>query len=312
MQVPDTVEASDRRELTDWRNALLGEASDLTKRIATHDAKCRAVDPRNTGLVAECEGELGDLHQAYDGYLKALAEYSNSIKQSLARAAQPGPEVHPAPLPYRSPAIVAPVAGTAFPPRAAELVAALNTISAMKIYEGEALPRRKPVGPTLLDKNCQTFFRALGTELARRGQPSWDHEFPEDQLGRVHADGIFRAIAAEAKAGGRWRELTPEAAQVAANQGQVVIGGVPMNLEKGRTHGHLAVVVPLPPGMKLREFQKEHAGSGPFVRDGNEHLYTPDDAPERYELSTWGAIPASRMMPPSEARYFLWVASASE
>jgi hypothetical protein len=295
----------------------MGERRHLIQRIETHDVKCKAVDSRDVERVAECERTLGDLQQAYGGYSNAVDQFTQSLYRREARALS-GPAAKPVPPRPRIPAVVAPPANTAMPHRAAELMAVLDRISARDIYrvpeagghtvrDRQPLPKGKPAGRDLIDLNCQTFFRALGDELARRGRASWDGQFNLDRADGLQADGIFRAISAEAGAGGRWREVTPERAQVAANAGQIAIGGVPANPARKREHGHLAVVTPLPPGMKLRAFRGE--GSGPFVRDGNEHR--PKEM-TRVSPSTWGAIRASRMMPPGETRWFVFVPSTAE
>jgi hypothetical protein len=318
MHVPPKITGPARGELLGWRSALASEMDELGKRIDAQQAKCRAVDSRDTALIAACRAEIRELQQAHAAYFKALAAYTDRLKALLANPEEPQP---PTVASADAQTIAAPPPGTPFAPRAAELMAALQTIAAWAIYEQGPLPHGTPAdADDLQDRNCQAFFRALGEQLARQGRPSWNHQFPLKQYGKTdspRAHEIFHAIAAEARAGGRWRELTPAQAQAAANRGAVVIGGVPAR--KAGASGHLAVVIPLPPGMDLSQFQKETvrgqpatAGTGPFVRDGNEHVFHKNQPDQRYELSTLGAIPASRMMRPADTRYFLWVASAPE
>jgi hypothetical protein len=317
MHVPEDIAGTIRDELVGWRSALLGEMDALGKRIDAQTTKCRAVDAKNTALVAACRAEIRELQGAHDAYYQALANYTERIKRERGK---PAPDPPVTPTQQGPPVIAPPPANAQFPPQAAELMAALNTIATWPIYAGgRPLPRGTPdEDRELQSANCQAHFRALGEQLARQGLPSWNHEFPLSQYGKdgsPRANEIFNAIAAESRSGTRWRELTPAEAQAAANRGAIVIGGVPAKPHV-RAHGHLAVVIPLPPGLDLAQFQNEKvhgkpatAGTGPFVRDGNEHVFHEDKPDQRYELSTLGAIPASRMMPPAETRYFLWVAS---
>ena len=205
------------------------------------------------------------------------------------------------------------------PERAAELVAALDEISNLPIFLNQRsgrsespLPKGRPVDQRLVDNNCQTFFRALGGELARRGLQSWSDDFPLGHIGEPMADGIVVEIEKNAGEGRAWKKIQNwEEAQRLANDGAIVIGGLRADPPHGRNHGHIAIVFPMPPGMDLAEFNA--AGRGPFVRDGNEHLYEVKDpqtnektGEKRFHPSTWGAIRASRAMPLAQTSWFLW------
>jgi hypothetical protein len=311
MHVPPDALAKDPT-MADWRGDLEAKMDTLGARIEAQQARCKAVRGNDTALISWCKGEIAELQKMHGAYYDALARYTERIK-ALQKQAGASPPV---------PKIVAPDAGTPFPERAAQLMTALDRAAKREVYQDGALPRTPPADPyDLQETNCQAHFRALGDELAKLGLPSWNKDFPLSENGKgVQADHIFRAISAESRNAGRWREVSASEAQALANRGGIVIGGVPRNLEAKphpRKHGHLAVVVPLPPGIDLAQFQEEEvhgqpatAGTGPFVRDGNEHRFPRDPTkPGRYELSTVGAIPASRMMAPADARYFLWAAS---
>lgn len=204
------------------------------------------------------------------------------------------------------------------------LINSLNKISAMPIYnvpqqghQGQSplpnkpLPKGKPLDRDLMESNCQTFFRALGEELANRGNESWNNMFPLKNLGEPKADGVVAEMEKiSQQSQGKWKKMTSWAeAQDVANKGGAVIGGLRANTEKKRYHGHLEVVVPIPPGMNISAFP----GDGPFVRDGNEHHYTDENGVEHLSLSTWGAVRASKTMTKSalekEAGWYLWVPS---
>ncbi|NWF91323.1 MAG: hypothetical protein HXY46_00265 [Syntrophaceae bacterium] len=200
-----------------------------------------------------------------------------------------------------------------FTARSAELVAALNTISAMPIFEVPRpdseetergpLPKGRPVDRVLLHKNCQTFFRALGEELSRRKLESWNLSFPLKELGNPMADGIVAAMENAHRTAGKWKKLSNWIeAQNKSNEGAIVIGGLRADPGRGRNYGHLAVVVPMPPDTDLLTFG-DKSDSGPLVRDGNEHSYSRG---RKVSLSTWGAVRASRAMPLNETGWYLW------
>lgn len=219
-----------------------------------------------------------------------------------------------------------------FPPAAYDLITALNNASARPIYnlgdvnniEEVPLPKGKPTERERAEKNCQAFFRALGEELANRGLPSWNKDWPLSDYGKTQADRIVADIdKIAAKQDGNWKHVDSwEEAQVKANEGYTVIGGV-----RGDP-GHLEFVVPIPPGTDLSQFKD--AGSGPFVRDGNEHWFpkSEEDRKEykdgwndfcdtnpqkcRLEPSTYGAVPASRAANLKDTKWYIWDPSVND
>lgn len=168
--------------------------------------------------------------------------------------------------------------------RAAQVIAAIQAVLREPIFRdqrpaagGRAVPRQ------LIENNSQTFFRALGEELARKGLPTWNKDFPLWDLGRLTADQIVERIASGA--GRSWeRVATWQDAQRRANEGAVVIGGLRADPSNDRPHGHLVAVAP-----DLRSVESSD-GAGPFVRDGNERLYEPAATEHQRAGRIWRAL----------------------
>lgn len=201
------------------------------------------------------------------------------------------------------------------------------------------LKGKPPLDRDLASVNCQTFFRALGEELASRGIESWNDRFPLAGVGKERADKIVAEIdKISQQSQGKWGKLSDwKEAQDIADRGGVVIGGLRARMVEGKEHaGHLEVVVPIPPEVKQDIMPHESLGNGPskkglqfpgngpFVRDGNErliliqddkgHLVPVVDAngkpvvdangkpvyEKKYYLGTYGAVRASKTMSPHD------------
>ena len=209
--------------------------------------------------------------------------------------------------------------------RAMDAVSAREDIFWERYSGGAAtasLPKGKPedVKNDLLNNNCQTFFRALGEELAKKDISSWNKSFPltkngKSQIGNPDADEIVAKMEEDAGSiswlwGGReWKKLDNWVeAQNMANAGAIVIGG---SRRGSGAHGHLSVVVPLPPFIDLLTLGNENE-DGPLVRDGNEHSYYDPNNPNRITLTTWGAVRASRAFGREtfkNTNWYMWVPS---
>jgi hypothetical protein len=296
LPIPAGLTGPQQDALANERGALQSRLAALQSNGREFNAACNSVKA-GSSADADCQRRYRDLDGARRDYQRGVIDFNKRLRAAIA-------------------------AEQTMPASAAELVAALNEISNLPIFLNQRtgtanspLPKGRPVDQKLVDNNCQTFFRALGKELARRGMQSWSDAFPLDHVGEPMADGIVAEIDKKANDGRDWKKLVSwQDAQRLANEGAIVIGGLRADPPHGRNHGHLAIVFPTPPGMDWAKF--EAAGQGPFVRDGNEHLYQPRDretgektGEERLHPSTWGAIRASRAMPLSQTSWYLWTPS---
>ena len=143
-------------------------------------------------------------------------------------------------------------------------------------------------------------LRGLGQRRQKNGR-EWNDPFPG-----MNADTIARTIANDRT--GSWQELhSYSEMQSRANRGGLIVGVTPTDLTRERELGHLAVVFPAPPCFDAAAFDKN--GSGPFVRDGNEHDLR--DKGLGIAMSSWGAVKASRATPLGDTRWFLFVPSTT-
>jgi hypothetical protein len=153
-----------------------------------------------------------------------------------------------------------------------------------------------PIGPAtdreLATNNCQAFFRAFGNQLQGEGATTWVNDFPGERAAAIVADIELAA----SRRGGKWREVPVQQTQDLANQGWIVIGAQ----SEVDGYGHLGIVSPIPSGIDVNKF----SGSGPFVRDGNEHQ--PGD---KVYPSTYGAVKASKAFVPSKTKWYVWLPS---
>ncbi|MBI2370941.1 MAG: hypothetical protein HYV08_12025 [Deltaproteobacteria bacterium] len=164
-------------------------------------------------------------------------------------------------------------------PGALSLINALNGAS-----EKLGLPKVKDA--EIRSLNCKRYFQAVGRALATGGATSPGGELGEELTNpNLMANDIVMRLRANAS--GQWQEIDGkddwevwERVQALANQGALVVGA-----STGTPNGHLAVVSPIPPTLKVSDFE----GKGPFVRDGNEHFIQ-----GRVYASTWGAVEASK------------------
>jgi hypothetical protein len=290
---------ADQRATEEQNNAARDQIN--SQALAEAEAKRKAaIDLINSQVLAEAEAKRKAASDVLNSHTLAEAEAKRKAASDLINGASNKPDGRSAGQGDQA---------TPMPTRAAELVAALNDISQSPIFlnqrTGETnspLPKGKPLDQKLLDTNCQTFFRALGKELARRGLNSWGDTFSLDKIGKPNADGIVAEIDKSANADGNWKKITSwEDAQMAADKGAVVIGGMRADPNKPKSHGHIAIVVPTAPGMDWTKFKAD--GDGPFVRDGNEHPFKEEN---KLLPSTWGAIRASRAMPLARTAWYVW------
>jgi len=154
----------------------------------------------------------------------------------------------------------------------------------------ESVNPQKSLDPEREDKNCSSFFRAVGRELGA-SSPEWTEPLDANEIATV----IESSPGVWVKVTGTDEEVT-EKVQSLANKGAIAVG-----VRHGSFHGHVAIASPLPPGVRLDNFCCE----GPMVRDGNVHL-----SQERKKPSGWGAVRAGYAFhdyggrPPSW--YVLW------
>jgi hypothetical protein len=277
LPIPDGLREPLRSELQRESAALVSRLKALQSDAADFSRDCADVKA-GSAKDAECQGRLGRLTASTSVYTADATRFNERVLGG--------------------------VPGQPMPPRAAQLVAAMDEISSWPYFlnqrtgeEHVPLAKGKPVRQHQISLNCQYFFRALGEALRRRGLPSWSDAFPFSRSDGKMADAILEDIERMAAAGHRWRKVGSWAeAQWLANQGSVVVGGLRARDASDKQHAHIAIVFPTAPGMDWLKFAS--AGHGPFVRDGNEHL-------RRYP-STWGAIRASRAMPLAQTSWYVW------
>lgn len=233
---------------------------------------------------ARCSSALVVLTADVDRHIQASNQFNQALTAEAARI-RAEEKRHSAAEP-------------SLPMAAADLVNMLNAVS--KHLE---LPKGPPTDRELASLNCQRFFRALGQQLSATQTQSWEKDF----LG-LNADEIIAKIDTVAcQGGGQWEKIggkIPEEswrkAQELANRGAIVVGG--SRTSSKNPHGHLGIVFPVPPGLDASRF----SGSGPFVRDGNEHI--PEQDPRLYP-TTWGAVKASKAFPRSRTNWYVWLPS---
>jgi hypothetical protein len=181
--------------------------------------------------------------------------------------------------------------GPIFTEAAGEFVKILNDVS-----QRLNLPKGPPTDRRLSSLNCQAFFRGVAAALASQHKSSWEKDFPG-----MNADAIAKKLEESASVGGNWEEISLGDAQELANKGAIVVGAS----QKDKSgYGHLGFVFPVPADIAAEEFH----GSGPFVRDGNEHSLKTETG-RRLALSTWGAVRASNAFAVSRTKWYAWVPS---
>jgi hypothetical protein len=278
---------------SDERSLLLAKRDQLMTRLKNYNdqadhflQRCGAVRSEETSLIQYCSGEQSRLQTLQGDIAKAASDFKSEVEQ------------------------------TAFAP-AGEVMAAMEAASrelqALPPKDIEGEPKgRQPKGrpsrtrPAVTD-NCRDFFDRVIQNLGRRrGKVGEEWENPSHGLS---AHQVATALIKKHTKPGLWRQVDPVSeAQQLANQGAVVVAALPANLAEDRSHGHLAIVLPLPPSFDAEKFDPHHQkGTGPFVRDGNEHDLT--DKGLGFALSSWGAVKASRATVSEETKWFLFVPS---
>jgi hypothetical protein len=171
--------------------------------------------------------------------------------------------------------------------RAAELVAIYDRVTKeLNLPKGSAEDRE------LAALNCQSYFNGVARAMPSKGRRSWEGEFHG-----LRADGIADKLKTISLSGGDWASVDLRRAQELANDGAIVVGASPAD-KTG--HAHIGFVFPLPPGLDEKAFP----GTGPFVRDGNEH-----EIGEKVYPSTWGAVKASKAFRLSDTNWYVYVPS---
>jgi hypothetical protein len=130
--------------------------------------------------------------------------------------------------------------------------------------------------------HCSQYLRAVLRQLpASSGVDArWISEGDDSWT----AEQFFRSLPNDS----RWHAVDVRAAQQLANRGSLVIGMSPAH----EGHAHVGVVYPVPTNFNWAQFTD---GSGPFVRDGNEHTsYSAQEQSNRLYPSTYGAVRASK------------------
>jgi len=152
-------------------------------------------------------------------------------------------------------------------------------------------------GDDQLSANCSQYFREIMREFKSRGF-AVNQNYMNDDL---DANAIIREIRNRRD---EWKLADETDAQQLANQGALVEG---VAYYSGG-HGHLATVFPNSAGADVSQIDPD--GTGPLVRDGNEHFLNLKTGPRLY-AGTWGAIRASKAFvysrnPPT---WYVWVPS---
>ena len=276
------------------RAGLLAKRALLLNRVKEYNdqadiflQKCRAVRNDETALIQYCTSEKSRLEGLQVDIANAATDFKSEVEQA---------EFAPA----------------------GEVVAAMEAAST----ELRALPPkdrgtepqgRQPKGrpdkrPPVTD-NCRDFFERVVKNLGEKRDKTggeWQTPFPS-----LNADQIATTLINPETRPASWRELNPlTEAQQLANHGALVVAALPANLHRKppRRHGHLAIVLPLSPSFDVGKYDpKDLKGSGPFVRDGNEHDFRNKGL--GFALASWGAIKASRATVPEETKWFLFVPS---
>lgn len=287
------------------RKPLLAERSGLLERIVKYNTKadvflgkCGSIRSDDSARIQYCSEEKTRLESVQSGLVTAGKDFKGNVERALKQREVEAP---------------------------GELVAAMNAESQelqAKVYDA-AFPRklrgqrRQPKGPfkttdnptgrEASTDNCQEFFRGVVSKLGqRRGQTGeeWANAFPD-----MSAHSIAKKLLDPAQRPASWRPSDRDReAQKFANRGAIVIGVTPAPPSDPDPHGHVAIVFPLPRDFDPKKFDGDkikrgkQAGSGPFVRDGNEHGKTS-------AASSWGAVRASRVASPEKTHWYLFVPS---
>jgi hypothetical protein len=250
------------------RAKLVADRKVLHSRTDIQDTQCSAVE-EGSATERSCRKSLADLSADVSEHIGQSKQYNDAARKANDVYAK-----HPLAQMTES---------------TAELVEIFNR-AASELH----LPKGPATDRDLVRLKCQAYFRAVGTLLARAGRRSWENEFPG-----LDAGGIANKFAYESQHGGNWQVVDINSAQALANRGAVVVGASP---EDASGHGHLGFVIPLPSGIDESRF----SGTGPFVRDGNEHV--PPGDPKFYP-SSWGAVKASKAFSLSRTKWYVFVPS---
>lgn|GEM_PF-3115065 len=173
--------------------------------------------------------------------------------------------------------------------------AAGSLVSAMDSAAHEVDPGSPPnLSPANAELNCKHFFQTVGRGLSGTDSPEWSDT-------SLSANQIGHGIAVSSR---EWQDVSRESEielQKRANQGEVIVGVY----ENSSGHGHLAVVMPVPPGLDFADFP----GSGPFVRDGNVH-HTRQSASHPRQIAPLGRGAARASYAFSGAhQWYVWIPS---
>jgi hypothetical protein len=134
-----------------------------------------------------------------------------------------------------------------------------------------------------LSVRCSEFFWDLGDQLKSQLQ----RELGDEWTRYRRANQIVETI----KRSPDWQKVSPEDAQKLANAGVIVEG-----LKHGGEgeSGHVATVSPTPDNAKLQTGREKEFGP-PFVRDGNEHVWSDPGKPTKVVFpSSRGAVSYAR------------------
>jgi len=254
-------------KLVRQRAALVEVRSQLKEKNKQQRLECSAVE-EGTEAETSCRSKLDKL----DAELKTHIEESTRFNDAVRKAEDSLP----------------PSGGLMFE-SAAELTAIFNAVAKeLNLPKGPVTDRNRAA------LNCAYYFNGVAAALSRAGRPSWQEDFHD-----LNADKIAARLQKIAQGGGNWESIDVSKTQALASRGAVVVGASPLD---SSGHGHIGFVIPLPPGLDATRF----SGTGPFIRDGNEHV--PDLDPKLYP-STWGAVKASKAFALSRTRWYVFVPS---
>lgn len=187
-------------------------------------------------------------------------------------------------------------AASTLPKSAAELVEMFNRVSAAMPTNNGDKSLEKGVDTKNMERlNCNFYFRGMGRELLAKGYPATGPEWTNTDL---QANKIVDIIVTNKK---HWRKIRESDVQNLANQGIIVVG-----VTKHEPNGHIAIVFPIPPGIKVAD------GTGPFVRDGNETMgFSTETGNKKIYPHEWGAVRASKAWPKSgpQPMWYIWLPS---
>jgi hypothetical protein len=254
-------------ELVKQRAALLETRSRLREKNKQQKQECSAVE-EGTAAEASCRSKLSELDAKLKTHIEDSDRFNAAVR--LAEASLPP-------------------SGGLLSESAAELTAIFN-----RVAKELNLPKGPATDRPLAAKNCSTYFNGVAAALSRAGRPSWQGDFQN-----LNADGIAARLHELSQNGGNWASIDISEAQTLASRGAVVVGASPLD---SSGFGHIGFAIPLPPGLDASRF----SGTGPFVRDGNEHVPARD--PKLYP-STWGAVKASKAFQLTRTRWYVFVPS---